>query len=400
MGKLLAATKKAISNHWQQQPRDKEGRWRQGTEYIPLAKRPHIQEMQRTPIRGMSRGNSPTPVDHAKHQAHIEAQKHFDNAADILKRKQSQLELLKTRVNTAADAVKYKRLKNIEIPQAHSALTDAESKLKKAHAALHGDFKSGVAMSKKDLESPLSENELEIAKKDLKLAGDPNLARWLPKGHSQREAYDRDRDALKKAKQVAPDLTSHEFKAINNYTGHGYVAMNGAFRGLQLDPSSENAQSQRVHAKVLHQALSKAPVFKGEVRRDTRIPTSELSNYHVGKSVEFHGVTSTSKDLTGRETANYGSQSKTDILAGKTNNESSKASKYEDLAKAHGIRVLPQDASSQVEYRITTKSGRDISGISKAAKESEIALPHGFKGKITKIEDAGNGVKRVHIHED
>jgi len=448
------------SPHWDCQPRDSHGRWVEGSQYIPKAKLhlydvvakakgnkrqilarktapysptsiknnriPSLQDRLKSALGGSINTTDqsksiPTGVgmheklksalaqnaQKAKNQidAHTQkriddAQNQFDQAAKTLKLKQSQAEANATKIYTPQQAAAHKNLKEVEIPKATDKLARAEKELSAAKAAANLHFEAGKPMDVRDLATPLFEHEQGLANSDKSLNFNlkSHEAAQLPQGHHLREKFEQDVAAFSKAKKVAPNLSTQEFKAINHYTGSGYVGINGALRGLQENPNSEQAQQQRVQAKVLHQALQKIPTFEGTVRRDTRIPTKDLGQYQEGRIVTFHGATSTTTDLSGKVTANYGKQSKADALAGATKNESAKASKYEELAKSAGIRSLPPEASTQVEYRIKSKSGRQIADISKAAKESEVVLPHGWQGKVTKIED-NNGVKRIHLEE-
>ncbi len=153
--------------------------------------------------------------------------------------------------------------------------------------------------------------------------------------------------------------------------------------------------------------LVQLPDWKGEVRRDTRLSKSQFDKeYQVGKKVKFHGVTSTTSDVTGAATAAYGDAGKKQAslakagFTGANAKESSKAATYDEVAKNLGVKVLPQEDTINVEYRINVKSGKSISKLSVAPKEAEIALRHGWTGKITHTEELPGGKMRVHLEED
>ena len=167
-----------------------------------------------------------------------------------------------------------------------------------------------------------------------------------------------------------------DIQAIRSYTANGYVGINGAMRGLQVDPGTDLAERQRLAARATQQAISKLPKYEGELRRDTRLGKAEIErDFQVGNTVSFKGLTSASADMSGDSAGSYGSQ-----------DSFSKASFYGDKAARNGIRTSDSGKSERVEFRIQAKSGRDISPFSTRAHEKEILLPHGWQGKVSKVE--------------
>lgn len=210
--------------------------------------------------------------------------------------------------------------------------------------------------------------------------------------------------AYEKIKKEMPDISPAEYAVMQNYTkGDGYILSNAAARGHMEDPNSDSAKAGVAQARLIHAALGKLPDWKGEVRRDSRQSKQQFEqDYQVGKKVTFHGVTSTTSDLSGKATAAYGDagkkQSEMERL-GYSKKESSKASTYDQTAKKLGVKTLPQEDSVNVEYRMKVKSGKSISPLSVAPKEAEIALRHGWTGTIAKIEEV-DGKKIVYLEED
>jgi hypothetical protein len=179
-----------------------------------------------------------------------------------------------------------------------------------------------------------------------------------------------------------------DVQAIRSYTGNGYVGINGAMRGLQSDPGSDLSQRQRLAARATQQAIQKLPKYEGELRRDTRLSAEEIKrDFKVGGTVSFKGLTSASADTSGDAAGSYGSQESL-----------SKASFYGDKAARNGIQSSPMVTSEQVEFRIKAKSGRDISPFSTRKHEREILLPHGWKGKVSRVESA-KGKTVIHMEE-
>lgn len=179
-----------------------------------------------------------------------------------------------------------------------------------------------------------------------------------------------------------------DIQAIRSYTGNGYVGINGAMRGMQVDPSTDLAARQRLAARATQQAIAKLPKYEGEIRRDTRLSKAEIErDFRVGNTVSFKGLTSASADMSGDAAGSYGSQ-----------DSYSKASFYGDKSVRNGIKQAASGKTEQVEFRIQAKSGRDISPFSTRAHEREILLPHGWQGKVSKVESV-QGRTVIHMEE-
>lgn len=329
------------------------------------------------------------------------AQSAVDAARATVNKKQAQLDTLSRTLRSADDFAKANQLRD-ELAANRRALTAAEKNLestRKAAGTGREQFTPGKAIADTEMRRTVTAQERQLLGDRYQLK-DP---RQFSRDEAKQQAQARIRE-YESAKKAAPGLSQSEFLAIQNYTKGGYVGMNGAARGLQTNGRSPDAQRQRIEARLVHQALDKAPKFAGEVRRDTQIPTKDFQrDYQVGNVVRFNGVTSTTSDLSGRVTKQYGDQKAPDSSRGYTSKESVKAGSYDSNAAKQGIKVLPKSAATQVEYRIQSKSGRNISSISRASAESEVALQHGWQGRINKVESyknsSGQTVQRVFMQE-
>jgi len=267
-------------------------------------------------------------------------------------------------------------------------------------------FKPGTPLSKTQIEKKLSPQELDRLG-DFAVLPDPRAYVKGSEFHSKAVELNQ---AYKAAKEQAPDLSIAEFRVARSYTKgsyykddkggvHGYILPNSAARGLMEDPNSELAKDGVTQARLIHSALGKLPNWQGTTRRDTQLPKTQFErDYQVGKKIQLNGVTSTTADLTGSATQAYGNKGSQG--AGKMAKESSKASKYDSIAQELGIKTIPTGDSIQVEYQISVRSGKDISSLSAAPKEAEIALRHGWQGTIKSIEYLNDGKVRVHLDED
>jgi hypothetical protein len=126
---------------------------------------------------------------------------------------------------------------------------------------------------------------------------------------------------------VPEPLSPQELSALADYTGLGHEDLNDALRGGSVDAS----QLSRVEA--LNRALDKLPAHEGPVFRGTNLPPEVLGQYQPGAIVTESGFLSTSRDLT--------------------------------VAQSEAF-------AGNVEFRILSKSGRDISSLSVLPDEQEV----------------------------
>lgn len=252
-----------------------------------------------------------------------------------------------------------------DLEKARSKAFDAQERLKalQGTGTKKGDRTkiSSGPMGVKEATKPLTASERSAVNRELR---------------GNREAAQR---ILQQNKSDLPrNATLQDIQAIRSYTADGYVGVNGAMRGLQSDPTSAKAQQQRLLARATNQAVSKMPKYSGDLRRDTRLPNSELKNYQVGNTVSFKGITSTTTDLTGGSTGSFGSAS-----------PGSKAATYGTKAQRAGVKTFGSDGQ-QVEFRISARNGRNIAAASGRGFEREVVLPHGWQGTVTSRQRVGN----------
>jgi ADP-ribosyltransferase exoenzyme len=127
-------------------------------------------------------------------------------------------------------------------------------------------------------------------------------------------------------------FNSDDLAALADYTGSGYQDLNHGLRNFSMDAS----QLARVDA--VNAALEKLPVYEGPVIRGSDIPAEMLELYRPGESITEHGFLSTTTDLT--------------------------------VARSPAF-------AGNVEFRILSKSGRDISPYSMFPAEQEVLFPSG-----------------------
>lgn len=125
------------------------------------------------------------------------------------------------------------------------------------------------------------------------------------------------------------DLTS-----LGDYTGVGYEDLNHALRTDTMDAS------QQARADALNQALRKCEPHRGAVFRGTDMPAEVLAQYQPGAVITESGFLSTTMDLT--------------------------------------VAQSPAFAGN-VEFRILSATGRDISSFSVIPDEKEVLFPTGTK---------------------
>ena len=132
----------------------------------------------------------------------------------------------------------------------------------------------------------------------------------------------------------APSLTPQDLSAFANYTGPGHEYLNEALRTGTLDAS------QQAQVDVLSQALEKLPPHHGPVFRGTNLPADVLAQYQPGAVVSESAFFSTTTDL----------------------------------------KVAQSPAfAGNVEFRIRSTTGRDISSFSILPSEQEVLFPNGVQ---------------------
>ena len=138
-------------------------------------------------------------------------------------------------------------------------------------------------------------------------------------------------------------FTSDDVMALADYTGSGYEELNEALRSDALDASH--------HARIdaLNNALEKFPPYEGPVIRGTNLPLDVLAQYRPGEFFIEKGFMSTTMNT--------------------------------------AVARSPMFAGN-VEFRILSSTGRDISPVSMFPSEQEILFPAGTRFYVvSKIVD-------------
>jgi hypothetical protein len=133
---------------------------------------------------------------------------------------------------------------------------------------------------------------------------------------------------------AARPLTSGELSALADYTGLGHEDLNGAVRSGNVDAS------QQVRVEALNHALEKLPQHHGPVFRGTHLPDDELVQYQPGVVVTERAFVSTSIDPAVARFAAF---------------------------------------AGNVEFKILSRTGRDISSVSMFPTEQEVLFPTGMQ---------------------
>lgn len=130
------------------------------------------------------------------------------------------------------------------------------------------------------------------------------------------------------------DLDADDLGALADYTGPGYQDLNSALRSGLVDAS------QQVRVQALKNALAKLPPYQGPVIRGTNLPPEVLDRYRPGEVITEDAFLSTSTDT--------------------------------------GVARSPSFVGN-VEFRILSKTGRDISPFSVFPGEREVLFTAGTK---------------------
>lgn len=129
-------------------------------------------------------------------------------------------------------------------------------------------------------------------------------------------------------------LSSDDLGALADYSGPGYREMNNALRSGEMDAS------QQIRIEAVKTALAKLPPYEGPVIRGTNLPPEILARYRPGEVITEDAFVSTTTNA--------------------------------------GVARSPTFAGN-VEFRILSKTGRDISSFSLFPEEREILFPPGTK---------------------
>lgn len=144
--------------------------------------------------------------------------------------------------------------------------------------------------------------------------------------NGQDESPDNDDHPLSPEDPLSPE----HLKPLADYTGMGYTDLNEALRGEALDAS----QAARVEA--LKAALSKLPPFEGSVVRGTNLPPEVLAQYRPGDYIIEKAFLSTTRDPVVAQSSAF---------------------------------------AGNVEFRIVSFTGRDVSAFSMYPAEQEVLFP-------------------------
>ena len=151
------------------------------------------------------------------------------------------------------------------------------------------------------------------------------------------------------AHDAAP-LTTEHLSALHNYTGLGHEDLNDALRNETVDAS------QQARVDALNRALDKLPPYEGPVVRGTDLPPDVLAQYQPGAAVTEPAFFSTSINP-----------------------------------------AVPQSTAfaGNVEFRVLSRTGRDISSFSMFPTEQEVLFPTG----VTVLR-TGSKIRSSHRHNN
>jgi hypothetical protein len=200
-------------------------------------------------------------------------------------------------------------------------------------------------------------------------------------------------DTLNRA--TGASTTPYDASVIKKYTNTNYyISANETLKGAESSKSLETKQAQLAYAKQLNQSIQKIPPYRGEVFRNAPISAKDNANlYQVGKTVQWNGMTSTSKndvtaygDISGKPKLQKFVSRSGDTYTGIAHKGNHAVANYREYGyQDHGFKPRGSSDDVPVTFRINTKSGRDISSIGRAG-DNEVIIPHGFKGKVTRRE--------------
>lgn len=129
-------------------------------------------------------------------------------------------------------------------------------------------------------------------------------------------------------------MTLDDAAAMTDYTGSGYLDLNDALRSNAVDAS------QQARVEAIRNALQKLPPYRGTVVRGTDLPSEVLAQYRPGEIItEKAFLSTTTNPAVARSTA----------------------------------------FSGNVEFRIFSHTGRDVSSLSLFPGEREILFPAGTR---------------------
>ncbi len=143
-------------------------------------------------------------------------------------------------------------------------------------------------------------------------------------------------------------LSEAEHKALYAYTGHTYEHLN-AYLGGWADENKLKIPTGVLEEfrNLANQAIAKLPNHVGTVRRDVSLSRDVIDKYVVGEPTVYEQFSSTTTKMDGAFSGN-------------------------------------------VTYTIETKTGADISGLSKYRREAEVLLPSGVKHLVKEKTKVGN----------
>jgi hypothetical protein len=135
--------------------------------------------------------------------------------------------------------------------------------------------------------------------------------------------------------------------ALADYTGSGYEDLNGALRSDALEAS------QHARVDALNRALEKLPPYEGPVIRGTNLSPDVIAQYQPGEVVTEDAFLSTTTNT--------------------------------------AVARSPMFAGN-VEFRILSSTGRDVSSLSMFPGEQEILFPAGTRFYVvSKVVDPLTG---------
>lgn len=183
-----------------------------------------------------------------------------------------------------------------------------------------------------DADSPAGEAKPPLNGSPMPGRGDPPEPKVPPDDANPGDKHGQDDSPDNGDHPLSPDdpLSPEHLKALGDYTGMSYADLNEALRSEALDAS----QIARVEA--LKAALSKLPPFEGSVVRGTNLPAEVLAQYRPGEYIVEKAFLSTTRDPVVAQSSAF---------------------------------------AGNVEFRIVSFTGRDVSAFSMFPAEQEILFP-------------------------